>query len=55
VLDDNELRARLVKNGLELVQRFSWPNVGEMWLREYTADAGAGRDLAPTDGGGASG
>jgi len=55
VLDDQELRTRLVKNGLEFVQRFSWPNVGEMWLREYTADAGAGRDLAPTDGGSASG
>jgi len=51
LLDDEELRERLVRNGLELVQRFSWASVRPMWLREYMAEDDSARELAPMDSG----
>jgi glycosyltransferase involved in cell wall biosynthesis len=35
VIEDDALRGRLVRNGLELVSGFTWQAVGARWLRTY--------------------
>ena len=52
LLADEDLRVRLVKSGLDLVQRFSWHNVRQMWLDLYRAEVAPEPGLASTNGGG---
>jgi glycosyltransferase involved in cell wall biosynthesis len=51
LLADEALRARLVQSGLDLVQRFSWQSVRQMWLDAYRGEVATDRGLVPTDGG----
>jgi glycosyltransferase involved in cell wall biosynthesis len=35
VIEDDALRGRLVRNGLELVSGFTWQTIGKRWLQAY--------------------
>ena len=40
LMEDRGLAAKLVENGLVLVQRYSWPSVRQSWLSAYRSLSG---------------